>query len=233
MTTHVLTSAGDVGGFSRNGDDSSSSSLAGVPLTKLRVRGRRSNEFDKPSTHGMTFIEHTIKPGDTMNKIALQYHVQVSELKRANNLVTEQDLFALPTVKVPVTYLKRHLLLDSAATTSHATDDSDVLRDFTEDDPLIEPNTNERESTVEAIFVKADATVAQARENLPSPHLEANAFHFIDARSPDSTFRGVWLLIGVLLVIFVFIPICLTAYEEETAEEHAKHKFSYPIFHAH
>uniref|UniRef100_A0A1I7ZJH8 LysM domain-containing protein n=1 Tax=Steinernema glaseri TaxID=37863 RepID=A0A1I7ZJH8_9BILA len=197
MTTHVLTH--DVG---HNGDDSSSS-YAGVPLAKLRVRGRRSNDFDKPSTHGMTSIEHTIKPGDTINKIALQYHIQVSELKRANNLVSEQDLFARPSVKVPVSHLKRHLLLDSAATTSHVVEDPDLLRDFTENDPLVEPNAPA--SSVEAIF------------------LEANAFHFIDARSPDSSFRGVWLLIALLVVIFVVIPICLTAYEEEAAEEHAKH----------
>ncbi|TKR92890.1 hypothetical protein L596_007456 [Steinernema carpocapsae] len=217
---HVSTLKGEVNcGFS---EDCNGSPSAAVPLTKLRARGRRSNEFDRTvGPDGMTYIEHTIKPGDTLNKIAIQYHIQVSELKRVNNLVTDQDWFALPSLKVPVSRLKRQLLLESNATTSNAVDDIDIMRDFTEDDPLIDPAAPPQQSSVEAIFVKTDAAVAQVRENLPSPHLEANAFHFIDARSPDSNLRGFYILVALLIFAFVCVPLFLT-YEEEV-ESHAKH----------
>lgn len=37
---------------------------------------------------------------------------QVSELKRINNLVAEQDLFALPVVRIPISRLRKELDLE-------------------------------------------------------------------------------------------------------------------------
>ena len=46
-------------------------------MNRGRVKTRsRDNDTD---INGRTFVERKIKPGDTLNKIALQYQVQVSD----------------------------------------------------------------------------------------------------------------------------------------------------------
>ncbi|KAI1708320.1 lysM domain-containing protein [Ditylenchus destructor] len=49
-------------------------------------------------------VDHIVKPGETINNIALQYSVQVSEIKRVNNLVSDQDVFAFvgKSIRIPV-----------------------------------------------------------------------------------------------------------------------------------
>ncbi|XP_005100404.1 lysM and putative peptidoglycan-binding domain-containing protein 3 [Aplysia californica] len=74
---------------------------------EMRSRGKGS------STPGSTtFIEETpqvqyfekeIQDGETLQAIALKYACQVSELKRLNNLIQDQDFFALRVLKVPMT----------------------------------------------------------------------------------------------------------------------------------
>uniref|UniRef100_A0A7E4VFZ0 LysM domain-containing protein n=1 Tax=Panagrellus redivivus TaxID=6233 RepID=A0A7E4VFZ0_PANRE len=88
----------------------------GAESVELRARGGRSTGFnisggnsitrsDDPAPawlNGRVLVDRRVKPGDTLNKIALQYSVQVADIKRANNLVSETAIFALPAIKVPV-----------------------------------------------------------------------------------------------------------------------------------
>ncbi|XP_077416567.1 lysM and putative peptidoglycan-binding domain-containing protein 3 [Vanacampus margaritifer] len=71
---------------------------------ELRPRGRekhlRSTSRDRMDD--IVYLTKDIQEGDTLNSIALQYHCSVADLKRSNNLLTEQDLFALRSVKIPV-----------------------------------------------------------------------------------------------------------------------------------
>ncbi|XP_069019450.1 lysM and putative peptidoglycan-binding domain-containing protein 4 [Embiotoca jacksoni] len=50
----------------------------------------------------MQLLEREVLDGDNLNKLALQYGCKVSDLKRVNNLMQEQDLFALKSIKIPV-----------------------------------------------------------------------------------------------------------------------------------
>ncbi|XP_059486333.1 lysM and putative peptidoglycan-binding domain-containing protein 4-like [Neocloeon triangulifer] len=43
----------------------------------------------------------TIQPDDTLQSIALQYYVPVSELKRINNIIRDNEIHARTTLKIP------------------------------------------------------------------------------------------------------------------------------------
>ncbi|XP_020323683.1 lysM and putative peptidoglycan-binding domain-containing protein 3 [Oncorhynchus kisutch] len=71
---------------------------------ELRSRGRdrlrRSTSREK--LDDIVHLVRDIKEGDTLNSFSLQYHCSVADIKRANNLLTEQDFFALRSIKIPV-----------------------------------------------------------------------------------------------------------------------------------
>lgn len=71
---------------------------------ELRSRGkekiRRSTSRDK--LDDVIVLTKDIQEGDTLNAIALQYCCTVADIKRVNNLISDQDFFALRSVKIPV-----------------------------------------------------------------------------------------------------------------------------------
>ncbi|XP_061753507.1 lysM and putative peptidoglycan-binding domain-containing protein 3 [Nerophis ophidion] len=67
-----------------------------------RSRDRNRRSVSRERVDDIVYLSRDVKEGDTLNSIALQYHCSVADLKRANNLVTEQDFFALRSVKIPV-----------------------------------------------------------------------------------------------------------------------------------
>ncbi|XP_006626611.3 lysM and putative peptidoglycan-binding domain-containing protein 3 isoform X1 [Lepisosteus oculatus] len=71
---------------------------------ELRARGRertrRSTSRDRMDD--IVYLVRDVQEGDTLNAIALQYFCSVADLKRANNLLNEQDFFALRSVRIPV-----------------------------------------------------------------------------------------------------------------------------------
>merc|ERR1712127_358603 len=50
----------------------------------------------------MEYVEHLVKPNETLQGLALQYRSSVFELKRANNIVKEVEFYALRVLKIPV-----------------------------------------------------------------------------------------------------------------------------------
>ena len=50
----------------------------------------------------LSLIEMEVQPGATLASIALKYNIPVAELKRVNNLLAENELFALKRIKIPV-----------------------------------------------------------------------------------------------------------------------------------
>lgn len=47
-------------------------------------------------------IECDIQPSDTLHSLSLKYNVQLSELKRVNNILQDSEFFALKRIKIPV-----------------------------------------------------------------------------------------------------------------------------------
>lgn len=89
--------------FGNNGSENDLSEEDGESYElrpRARERLRRSTSREKMDD--IIYLARDIQEGDTLNSIALQYHCSVADIKRANNLLTEQDFFALRSVKIPV-----------------------------------------------------------------------------------------------------------------------------------
>ncbi|XP_028731466.1 lysM and putative peptidoglycan-binding domain-containing protein 3 [Peromyscus leucopus] len=71
---------------------------------ELRPRGRekvrRSTSRDR--LDDIILLTKDIQEGDTLNAVALQYCCTVADIKRVNNLISDQDFFALRSIKIPV-----------------------------------------------------------------------------------------------------------------------------------
>ncbi|KAM4745398.1 lysM and putative peptidoglycan-binding domain-containing protein 3 isoform 1-T3 [Anableps anableps] len=89
--------------FGTNGSENDLSEEDGESF-ELRSRGkeRLRKSTSKERLDDIIYLSRDIQEGDTLNSIALQYHCSVADIKRANNLLTEQDFFALRSVKIPV-----------------------------------------------------------------------------------------------------------------------------------
>ncbi|XP_051498525.1 lysM and putative peptidoglycan-binding domain-containing protein 3 [Apus apus] len=73
-------------------------------VTELRPRGREKvrRSASRDRLDDIVLLTKDIQEGDTLNAIALQYCCSVADIKRVNNLINDQDFFALRSVKIPV-----------------------------------------------------------------------------------------------------------------------------------
>lgn len=166
---------------------------------------------DTQSFKDSVIIERKVKAGDTLNKIAIQYSVNVSDIKRVNNLVNDQDFVALTVVKIPVSRMRHALGVGGSSS-----EDEHII-DFDDRTRLLDGDKHSRDPSVEEIFHKTDTTIAQVREALPEEQIPGS-FHFVDARPPD-TVCSVWALVAAVVVIFMVVPLLLTFYEEHEHDE--------------
>ncbi|KAG8440719.1 hypothetical protein GDO86_006458 [Hymenochirus boettgeri] len=81
-----------------------SSSEDEFDVTELRARGgeQQRKNVSCEKVGDVIFLERTITENDNLNKLALQYGCKVADIKRINNLITDQDIYALKTIKIPV-----------------------------------------------------------------------------------------------------------------------------------
>ncbi|XP_071795341.1 lysM and putative peptidoglycan-binding domain-containing protein 3-like [Asterias amurensis] len=83
-----------------------------IEMSELRPRAgkvkNKKKNVDQRKEAEPIFIEREIESGDSLQIFSLQYGCPVSELKRCNNLMNDQDFFALRRIKIPV---KQHGLL--------------------------------------------------------------------------------------------------------------------------
>uniref|UniRef100_A0A8C8A051 LysM and putative peptidoglycan-binding domain-containing protein 3 n=1 Tax=Oryzias sinensis TaxID=183150 RepID=A0A8C8A051_9TELE len=89
--------------FGNNGSENDLSEEDGESY-ELRSRGKERlwKNSSREKMDNIIYLTRDIQEGDTLNSLALQYHCSVADIKRANNLLTEQDFFALRSVKIPV-----------------------------------------------------------------------------------------------------------------------------------
>ncbi|KAG6552202.1 hypothetical protein Mapa_006050 [Marchantia paleacea] len=62
----------------------------------------RSSSCDSSVSSSAGYIEHTVSRFDTLAGIAIKYGVEVADVKRMNGLVTDLQMFALKTLKIPL-----------------------------------------------------------------------------------------------------------------------------------
>ncbi|XP_042352297.1 lysM and putative peptidoglycan-binding domain-containing protein 4 [Plectropomus leopardus] len=100
---------GQVYMFNRGLNESASSD--DEELNVMEMRPRVFQEQDR--LRNVELLERDVLDGDNLNKIALQYGCKVADIKRLNNLMQEQDLFALKSIKIPV---QKHSFLTETCT---------------------------------------------------------------------------------------------------------------------
>ncbi|CAO4361969.1 unnamed protein product [Caenorhabditis nigoni] len=193
----------------------------------MRSRAARTSssegfQNDMPTYKDIVLIERNIKHGDTLNKLAIKYQVNVAEIKRVNNMVSEQDFMALSKVKIPVSRMRMALGVQSVS--SQDEEEDEILIDIDDRTTLLKNDKGSRDPSVEDIFHKTDTNIAQVREALPEDGHGATGFHFVTARAPTSPTISVWVIIIGVLLIFCVLPLLLTFYEEQEEAEHHIHK---------
>ncbi|NXG60925.1 LYSM4 protein, partial [Hemiprocne comata] len=90
--------------------DSEESSEEELNVMELRPRGKEQQRCSTPRDRAgdVVLLEREVTQDDNLNKLALQYGCKVADIKRVNNFIREQDLYALKSIKIPV---KTHGLL--------------------------------------------------------------------------------------------------------------------------
>ncbi|NXF00975.1 LYSM4 protein, partial [Smithornis capensis] len=81
-------------------------------VMELRPRGKEQRRGSTSRAGDVVLLEREIREGDSLNKLALQYGCKVADIKRVNNFIREQDLYALKSIKIPV---KPHGLLTESS----------------------------------------------------------------------------------------------------------------------
>ncbi|XP_060891208.1 lysM and putative peptidoglycan-binding domain-containing protein 4 [Labrus mixtus] len=104
---------GQVYMFRRMPNESSVSSDDEEELTVMEMRPRVLREHEPDRLRNMELLEREVLDDDNLNKLALQYGCKVADIKRVNNLMQEQDLFGLKSIKIPV---QKHSFLTEAST---------------------------------------------------------------------------------------------------------------------
>ncbi|NWV36010.1 LYSM4 protein, partial [Grantiella picta] len=100
--------------FPNGRSDSEDSSEEELNVMELRPRGKEQQRGStaRDRLGDVVLLEREITEGDNLNKLALQYGCKVADIKRVNNFIREQDLYALKSIKIPV---RPHGLLTESA----------------------------------------------------------------------------------------------------------------------
>ncbi|XP_054417872.1 lysM and putative peptidoglycan-binding domain-containing protein 4 [Pteronotus mesoamericanus] len=99
--------------FENGGGDAGDSSEEEPPRGALRPRGKERRKQGaqpppQPGAGAVVLLQRELAREDSLNKLALQYGCKVADIKKANNFILEQDMYALKSIKIPV---KNHGIL--------------------------------------------------------------------------------------------------------------------------
>ncbi|XP_036734590.2 lysM and putative peptidoglycan-binding domain-containing protein 4 isoform X1 [Manis pentadactyla] len=99
--------------FENGGGDSGDSSEEESQQVALQPRGKErqkkgAHRPHQPGAVDVVLLQRELAREDSLNKLALQYGCKVADIKKVNNFIREQDLYALKSIKIPV---KNHGIL--------------------------------------------------------------------------------------------------------------------------
>ena len=73
-----------------------------IRLESLHYKKTEDNDSRKIRMTPDQTIECEIQPSDNLASLSLKYRVPIAEIKRVNNILTEQGFYALKRIKIPV-----------------------------------------------------------------------------------------------------------------------------------
>ncbi|XP_067873884.1 lysM and putative peptidoglycan-binding domain-containing protein 4 [Heterodontus francisci] len=202
---------------------------------ELRLRGRESQwpSVTEEKSASTVLLVREVVDGDNLNTFALQYGCSVSDLKRVNHLIGEQDFFALKTIKIPV---KKHSLLTEAheeAKLRRANSASNRTSTYGEACAAADQGTEENK--LSEYFEEIDKDIEKIIQSTDQckDHLEEvvycqtpNGFNS-DALSPKDAHHGAdwgirwWNAVVVMLLVGIIVPIFYVVYFKIQETENA------------
>ncbi|XP_055517022.1 lysM and putative peptidoglycan-binding domain-containing protein 4 isoform X1 [Leucoraja erinacea] len=208
---------GDVASSDESSDEDKNS-------LELRLRGRECqwSSINVEKLNSTVFLVREVGDGDNLNTFALQYGCTVADLKRVNNLIKDQDFFALKTIKIPV---KKHGLLTEAQEEAKRRQAA-----TSRTDPCLVACAAEGQGTeqnkLSGFFEDIDKDIEKLIQSTDQSkdHLEeviycqkSNGFN-LGALSPKDSHHGAdwgmrwWNAVVIMLLIGVIIPIFYIVY---------------------
>ncbi|XP_069766458.1 lysM and putative peptidoglycan-binding domain-containing protein 4 isoform X2 [Narcine bancroftii] len=188
---------------------------------ELRLRGQESqwSSVTVEKSNDTVLLVREIVDGDNLNTFALQYGCTVADLKQANNLIQDQDFFALKAIKIPI---KKHGLLteaqEEAKRRTHRT--CPRVEDCSAESQGIEPSKlsgyfEDIDKDIEKIFQSTDqrkdhleeVTYCQKSNGLNSGTLSPKDSH----HGADWGIRW-WNAVVIMLLVGIIIPIFYIVY---------------------
>ncbi|KAJ8400020.1 hypothetical protein AAFF_G00400590 [Aldrovandia affinis] len=204
---------------------------------ELRSRGRerlrRSASRDR--LDDIVYLVRDIKEGDTLNAISLQYFCSVLDIKRANNLLTEQDFFALRTIKIPVK--KFSVLTETHCPTALRTGSPQGARQLSETPQLAATHSpspsssssiesvgsflQEKDKDIEELVKSADSSRGNLNEVVSSlnPQRQTGDPERRRAGRKDPYYGADWGMrwwtaVAIMLVVGIITPVFYLLYYE-------------------
>lgn len=83
-------------------ENASEDELRTEDLIEPRPRNRQAPLEDKACDLLVSSVEIDVKENDSLSNIALRYNCKVSDMKRLNKLINEQDFYCLKRIRIPV-----------------------------------------------------------------------------------------------------------------------------------
>ncbi|TWW76355.1 lysM and putative peptidoglycan-binding domain-containing protein 4 isoform X1 [Takifugu flavidus] len=151
------------------------------------------------------FLEREVLDGDTLNKLALQYGCKVADIKRLNNLMQEQDFYALKSVRIPV---QKHSFLGETST---------ILRDHKEDflhsaaklKPLDTSRTHRQPKEVSDFVMDVEQDTERLIQSANDPDETKQPRFIVREGSLSKADCGAqwWNVVVAVLVIGIILPV--------------------------
>lgn len=214
---------------------------------ELRSRGRERlrRSTSRERKDDIVYVMRDVMEGDTLISISLQYFCSVADLKRANNLLTEQDFFALRSIKIPVK--KFSLFTETHSTAPHKTSSPSGVRRVLDIPPSAgdmdaAPSSSSSTDSVECFLQEKDKDIELlVKYSNPSRSSLSEVVSSLNSQQPvqgeaerRSTVRkdpyygadwGMrwWTAVAIMLVVGIVTPVFYLLYYEVLMKADVSH----------
>ncbi|XP_043565017.1 lysM and putative peptidoglycan-binding domain-containing protein 3 [Chiloscyllium plagiosum] len=208
---------------------------------ELRPRGKEKirRTTSKDRLDDIVYLIWEIQEGDTLNALALQYCCTVADIKRVNNLIKDQDFFALRSVKIPVKKItllgdthspaKSRLVSRPALESNAQFQDSNTGEDSSSSENA-DNFLREVDKDIERIVKSNDTTKEHLNEVVSSlttqPFYQAADRKILPRKDPhygaDWGMRW-WNAVMIMLVVGIVTPVFYLLYYEVLVKVETSH----------
>nr|XP_033776353.1 lysM and putative peptidoglycan-binding domain-containing protein 4 [Geotrypetes seraphini] len=190
--------------------ESEASSEDELDVSEVRVRGKEQQRLNGPKERAgdTVLMERQVHNEDNLNKLALQYGCKVADIKRVNNFISEQDMYALKSVRIPV---KMHGVLSEMRAELRPLQGSTSYSEAT----LVELPDPERQDLT-AYFKGIDQSIQEAAQSTEGAFHSQSQSKMLGSQKDFSSGAdwGIrwWNAVSIILLIGIIIPVFYIVY---------------------